>query len=200
MPADLASFSVSALRALLHERGVDARGCLYREDLVALALQPPRLETLSRLDGGSLLAALSSFADVTVTARVRELKLATWRRSGGWAGMARHLVDDVHPIFRRSFDELLQSCERRGAVDVAGFRSANEMLRHHHQLEESDGFLNFSLRMRSCGARSACWSGTTRRWWRGSRRSRAGRWRTCVRLWRPSRTTSTGRSCSRCRC
>ena len=129
---------------MLRSRGVDSSQCLYKSELVALAADcaalPPAPAALEQLHGAQLVAALRAEPDPTATARVHALQLAAWRRDPRFGGMARHLLDDVHPIFRRAFASVLAESERSGAVDGRGFASANSHLAQHHATEDAMWF------------------------------------------------------------
>ena len=148
-----APLSVKELKALLTSRGVDFSHCLEKSDLeAALAassaapVRPPSAEALARLSGAPLLVALRAALHSSeeegreLTRRVRALQLQQWQRQTGWSGMARHLVEDVHPIFRRGFADILKASARKGAVDVRAFERANEQLRGHHHTEDEAWF------------------------------------------------------------
>ena len=75
-----------------------------------------------------------------VTARVHASRLAAWRQSPRFVGMARHLVDDIHAHFRQGFVAVLDESQRRGAVATAAFRRAADSLHGHHSIEDSSWF------------------------------------------------------------
>ena len=162
---DIATLSVKGLKSLLDSVGVRHTACREKSELQALALAYPhpfpasamtgggsgggaspaaQPSALAALDGAPLFAALRAIADDgtrrDVTARVHAAKLRAWRASPRFAGMAAHLVDDIHPVFRRGFADVLARSRRDSAVAVAAFAGVNEGLHGHHSLEDASLF------------------------------------------------------------
>ncbi|KAI9339054.1 hypothetical protein BDR26DRAFT_397511 [Obelidium mucronatum] len=76
------------------------------------------------------------------TAAVYAFLKESWKKDPRWGGMASHLVEDVHPMFREGFGALkrqvLSSKARK--VDVGWFKQLNNGLHHHHSLEDKMWF------------------------------------------------------------
>lgn len=159
----LASLTISQLKALLDSHGIDHSACVYRADLEELArglpLSTPHLqklpkskskgpaasvEALSGLDGPALFAALRGISDIAsqrdTVRRVHAVKMALWRLKPTFRGMARHLSEDVHPMFRSGFDSVLKASLKRGSVVVSSFESMNRSLHGHHGTEDAHWF------------------------------------------------------------
>lgn len=156
------SRSVAELRVELDRRGIDYSGCLYRADLEALVDGLPKVvkgesvprprskktqqsvESLALLDGPPLFAALRDISGESerrrVTARVHEVKMALWRLKPTFRGMAMHLTQEVHPMFRNAFEQVLRASEKRGSVVVSSFESTNRSLHGHHGSEDRSWF------------------------------------------------------------
>lgn len=161
--AEFNKLSVRELKALLASVGVRHDHCLAKAELLELVTSYPHpfpraasaaspspadaAASLAALDGPALFAALRRAGEGTtaaarrdVTSRVRAHKLLAWRAAPSFQGMARHLVDDVHPIFREGFGDVLAASRARGAVDAAAFRRVNGSLHHHHENEDAMWF------------------------------------------------------------
>lgn len=128
--------SIGELKELLTRHGIDHSRCLYRSDLEALAKGlpddppatvahaeasargksrkggsgSPSVESLAALDGPPLFAALRAISNESerrrVTAKVHAVKMALWRLKPAFRGMAQHLTEDVHPMFRDAFQQV----------------------------------------------------------------------------------------------
>lgn len=159
---DFDSMSAKSLKFLLDSVGEKYSSCREKSELLALVKAYPhpfpsstidggrgpspsaRASALAVLDGAPLFAAIRAIGDLdtrrNVTARVYEAKLRAWRASPLFLGMSKHLVDDVHPMFRRGFSGVLASSRKSGTVATAAFARVNDGLHHHHSLEDSMWF------------------------------------------------------------
>ncbi|KAJ3028099.1 UNVERIFIED_CONTAM: hypothetical protein HDU68_002484 [Siphonaria sp. JEL0065] len=101
-----------------------------------------------------LLSYFRTIADIeqrrSVTAAVYARLKATWQKDERWDGMARHLVEDVHPMFREGFAQLRAACSVPEQVPeplspnvVRMFQQINIGLHHHHTLEDRMWFPRF---------------------------------------------------------
>ena len=83
------------------------------------AVKAPSVESLAALDGPPLFAALRAIPELMerrrITARVHNVKMNLWRLKPTFRGMAKHLTEDVHPMFRNAFEQVTQ---RRANSDV----------------------------------------------------------------------------------
>ena len=96
----------------------------------------PRLEALRAIEDPQ--------AKRLCTAEVHQLVSSQWRSDSRYREtMARHLVEDVHPMFRLGFESVLESSHAAGAVDVRAFSRINQTLHHHHSAEDSLWFPGF---------------------------------------------------------
>ena len=160
--AHFASLSSTRLKALLASVGVRHEHCLEKSELLALVQNYPLpfpaaasaalsavAAAIAALEGPALFAALRAVIGDRalrrdVTARVHALQLRAWRALPAFDGMARHLVEDVHPMFRDGFADVLARAQRtgsgRGGGDVAAFRRINSSLHGHHGHEDADWF------------------------------------------------------------
>lgn len=107
---------------------------------------------LHLLSPDPLLAALAAVDDVTdrryITAQVHAHKIAQWGKDPSFfASEASHLVRDIHGMFRRVFNAVAEECEA-GPEDenkwMQSFESYNEMLHHHHSIEDKWWFPRLS--------------------------------------------------------
>lgn len=105
-------------------------------------------DSLAELDGVALFSALRAVPEEErpdLTAKVHSKKLASWRTQRSFhETMAEHLVDDVHPMFRRGFARVIE--QSQSAVDVKEFQSMNSMLRQHHGIEDTYWFPSLKQR------------------------------------------------------
>lgn len=79
------------------------------------------------------------------TQQIYEYKMRLYRSKSAYRkSIAHHLVEEVHPMFRNAFDDVLRrSCE--GKVKVKEFVSVNNGLHHHHGLEDVSWFPSLRL-------------------------------------------------------
>jgi hemerythrin superfamily protein len=105
--------------------------------------------TLSSRDLFRALAAVGDpAARRATTARVYAERLAGWEQLPAFATTeASHLVKDIHLMFRRGFQQVLLASEKESSTDsdgmlsnkgkwVGSFVSYNDMLHHHHSIED----------------------------------------------------------------
>lgn len=99
------------------------------------------LVTLSTLD---LFERLKSIPDLSerrqVTLEVYNERMKKFRKSPRYRStMAQHLVDEVHPVFRRGFTKVL-AASKDDKVNIDQFNHLNNNLHHHHELEDQMWF------------------------------------------------------------
>lgn len=107
---------------------------------MATRLSSVNTRNLAKLDNSTLFFELRSIEDVqerrAITFQVHELKMNFYRSKAAYSGsLAQHLVDDVHPMFRRAFAKLLNN-SKEGDVKLSQFDQANADLHHHHGAED----------------------------------------------------------------
>eukprot|EP01034_Spumella_vulgaris_P027353 gene27354-34061_t len=61
------------------------------------------------------------------------------KKSGYRGGMAHHLVEEVHPMFRNGFDRILKGSSE-GDVKIEKFNQVNRGLHNHHGGEDEHWF------------------------------------------------------------
>lgn len=103
-------------------------------------------QMIAKLTVPALHRSLWKIEDATsrraVTQQVYELQKNTWKSLPNYnSTMARHLVQDVHPMFRKGFDRVVQKSSEE-KVDIQGFIRVNDSLHGHHGIEDSYWFPN----------------------------------------------------------
>ena len=91
-----------------------------------------------------LLPALASIDNINdrrhVTSLVHEHKLVQWEKDPSFfTSEANHLVRDIHGMFRRVFRSVAVECDTcpaDGEKWIQSFQTYNEMLHHHHSIED----------------------------------------------------------------
>ena len=155
-------YGVPELKAYLSQQGVDCADCgTNKAQLRARAMEAfledaskqratgldvkATVRRLMSLDGIELLTAVfaldGSPAAHLVIAQVHSKRRGTWEQQqpAFQTSGAKHLVEDVHPMFRQGFSALLaKSAKSKGGpqVDVAAFRELNDNLHAHHSGED----------------------------------------------------------------
>jgi iron-sulfur cluster repair protein YtfE (RIC family) len=152
----ISEMGVGDLKAYLNRCSVSHADCMEKSDLRTRALQTfnERASSRALIDGYiampclELLPALRRIDDVTqrrsVCSAVHAAHLKTWRSNSKWKGMARHLVEDVHTMFRQAFSSLIDTTSNpkavRSQVDLGNFQRYNENLHGHHGNEDAAWF------------------------------------------------------------
>ena len=152
----IAQMSAGELKAYLKRTGTRSDDCLEKSELRARAMETferrvaeqSSLQELIEMKCLDLLPALRKIdADLerrTTTGTVHAAHLKVWEKSPKWKGMAQHLVKDVHAMFRRGFESLVDPDANpkaaRGLVDVPSFQRVNESLHGHHGNEDRAWF------------------------------------------------------------
>ncbi|KAF0692664.1 Aste57867_16279 [Aphanomyces stellatus] len=74
------------------------------------------------------------------TREVHAILLQSWKADRRWGGMAEHLVEQIHPMFRHGFARLAAQAEASKRVNVSSFRGLVHSLHHHHTIEDRAWF------------------------------------------------------------
>jgi len=99
-----------------------------------------RSTEIAKLNGPSLFSELRTFTDTAlrraITHKVHYHKMKEYSKDRAYrATIAYHLVEEVHPMFRNGFANVLEQ-SKLGDVKVAQFNRINQNLHHHHGSED----------------------------------------------------------------
>jgi hypothetical protein len=101
------------------------------------------IRKLAKQEYSELFLNLRSITDVqerrAMTQSVYDMKMRIMRKKTAYRGDAKHLVEDVHPMFRKGFDKVLKSSSE-GNVKIAKFNEINRILHNHHGGEDDHWF------------------------------------------------------------
>ncbi|KAI8910348.1 hypothetical protein EDD86DRAFT_265955 [Gorgonomyces haynaldii] len=97
-------------------------------------------KSLAAMDCLQRLSAFRAITDKqerrTAVQECYQVLLKKWSKEPNWNGMPRHLIEDVHGMFRNGFSRMLKDAEKRSKVNVNAFKTLNQSLHHHHGNED----------------------------------------------------------------